>query len=122
MTTTAGSDVYYDPYDVGIDADPYPVFRKLREEAPLYHNDKYDFYALSRFEDVERGLFDRETYISGKGAILEILKAEPEFPPGLLIFEDPPAPPVHRALLQHLFTPKRMVALEAKVRQCVIDC
>ena len=65
MTTTTGSDVYYDPYDVEIHADPYPVFRRLREEAPLYHNDKYDFYALSRFDDVERGLVDRETYISG---------------------------------------------------------
>src|SRR5205814_1699738 len=53
ITTTTGSDVYYDPYDVEIDADPYPVFRRLRDEAPLYHNDKYDFYALSRFDDVE---------------------------------------------------------------------
>ena len=39
VTTIGGSDVYYDPYDVDIDADPYPVFRRLREEAPLYYND-----------------------------------------------------------------------------------
>ena len=61
------SDVYYDPYDVAIDADPYPVFRRLREEAPLYYNEVHDFYAVSRFEDVERGLVDRQTYISGEG-------------------------------------------------------
>src|SRR5262249_40232177 len=63
MATTTGTGVYYDPYDVGINADPYPVFRRLREEAPLYRNDEHDFYALSRFDDVERGLVDRETYI-----------------------------------------------------------
>ena len=68
MTTTTGTDVSYDPYDVEINADPYPVFRRLREEAPLYRNDTHDFYALSRFDDVERGLVDRETYISGRGA------------------------------------------------------
>jgi cytochrome P450 len=117
MTTTAGSDVYYDPYDVGIDADPYPVFRRLREEAPLYHNDQYDFYALSRFEDVERGLADRETYISGRGAILELIKADIEMPPGVIIFEDPPVHTVHRGLLSRVFTPKKMNALEPKVRE-----
>ena len=53
MKTTA-SDVYYDPYDVDIDADPYPTFRRMREEAPLYYNERHDFYALSRFADVER--------------------------------------------------------------------
>ena len=52
--------VYYDPYDVDIDADPYPVFRRLREEAPLYYNETHDFYALSRYDDVERGLVDRD--------------------------------------------------------------
>ena len=67
MTTTSVSDVYYDPYDVGIDADPYPTFRRLREEAPLYYNEPHDFYALSRYEDVERGAVDRDTFISGRG-------------------------------------------------------
>ena len=67
MTTTSTNDVYFDPYDVGINADPYPVFRRLREESPLYYNEAHDFYALSRFEDVERGLLDAATYISGGG-------------------------------------------------------
>jgi cytochrome P450 len=117
MTTTTGSGVYYDPYDVEIDADPYPVFRRLREEAPLYHNNKFDFYALSRFDDVERGLVDRETYISGRGAILELIKADIEMPPGVILFEDPPIHTMHRGLLSRVFTPKKMNALEPKIRK-----
>jgi cytochrome P450 len=117
MTTTAASDLYYDPYDVRIHADPYPVFHRLREEAPLYRNDAHDFYALSRFEDVERCLVDRETYISGRGAILEFIKAGIAVPPGVLVFEDPPIHTVHRSLLSRVFTPKKMNALEPRVRE-----
>jgi cytochrome P450 len=92
------------------------VYRRLREEAPLYRNETYDFYALSRFEDVERGLVDRATYISGRGAILELIKANIEMPPGVLIFEDPPIHTLHRGLLSRVFTPKKMNALEPQVR------
>jgi cytochrome P450 len=117
VAVTGMSDVYYDPYDVGIDADPYPVFRRLRDEAPLYCNEPHDFFAVSRYEDVERGLVDRETYISGRGGILELIKANIEMPPGILIFEDPPRHTVHRALLSRVFTPKKMAALEPKIRE-----
>jgi hypothetical protein len=48
VTVTAPDGVYYDPYDVQINADPYSAFRGLREEAPLYYNEQHDFYALSR--------------------------------------------------------------------------
>ncbi|MCJ7671082.1 MAG: cytochrome P450 [Acidimicrobiia bacterium] len=116
MTTTTDSDVSYDPYDIEINADPYPVFRRLREEAPLYRNDTHDFFALSRFEDVERGLVDAKTYISGRGAILELIKADIDMPPGVIIFEDPPVHTVHRGLLSRVFTPKRMNALEPEIR------
>ncbi len=112
MTST--TDVSYDPYDIAINADPYPVFRRLREEAPLYYNEQYDFFAVSRFDDVERGLKDRETYISGRGAILELIKADIEMPPGVIIFEDPPIHTVHRGLLSRVFTPKKMNALEPR--------
>ncbi len=117
VTTTTGSDVYYDPYDVGIDADPYPVFRRLREEAPLYYNEPHDFYAVSRFADVERGLVDRDTFISGRGGILELIKANIEMPPGVVIFEDPPTHTIHRSLLSRVFTPKKVAALEPKIRE-----
>src|SRR5205807_10065763 len=62
VTVNQATDVYYDPYDVGINADPYPVFRRLRDDAPLYYNEAHDFYAVSRAEDVERGLSDREHF------------------------------------------------------------
>src|SRR5271157_5827017 len=96
---TTESAVYWDPYRADFWMNPYPVFRRLREEAPLYYNQQYDFYAVSRFDDVERGLVDRETYISGRGVILEVLKANIQIAPGTLIFEDPPVHTVHRSLL-----------------------
>ena len=82
MTVTSESDIYYDPYDFEIDADPYPVWKRLRDEAPLYYNEKYDFFALSRFDDVEDGLVDWKTYSSGKGSVLELIKADIEMPAG----------------------------------------
>jgi len=117
VTVINTSDVYYDPYDVDIDADPYPVFRRLREEAPLYYNEQYDFFAVSRFDDVEQGLVDRDTFISGRGGILELIKAGIEMPPGILIFEDPPTHTIHRGLVSRVFTPKRMNALEGQIRE-----
>jgi hypothetical protein len=70
--TTTDSAVYYDPYDFEIDTDPYPIWRRLREEQPLYYNERYDFYALSRFEDVEKGLVDWRSYSSAKGTVLAL--------------------------------------------------
>jgi len=110
------TDLYYDPYDADIDADPYPVYQRLRDEAPLYYNERYDFYAVSRYEDCERGLGDAKRYISGRGGILELIKANIDMPPGTLIFEDPPAHTVHRSLLSRVFTPRRVAALEPKIR------
>ncbi len=117
MTSSGGIDVDYDPYDIDIHTDPYPVFRRLREEAPLYRNETYDFYAVSRYEDVERGVVDWKTYSSARGGILELIRAEIEMPPGVFIFEDPPLHTVHRGLLSRVFTPKKMNALEPKVRE-----
>jgi cytochrome P450 len=114
MTTTTAP--YYDPYDRVIDADPYPVYRRLREEAPLYYNAEHDFYAVSRFDDVQRALVDRETYSSARGSVLEFIKANIEMPPGVVIFEDPPQHTVHRNLLSRVFTPKKVSALEPQVR------
>jgi len=122
MPASNGSDVYYDPYDVGINADPYPVYRRLREEAPLYRNEQHDFYALSRFDDVQRGLNDRQTFISGRGGILELIRADIEMPSGVLIFEDPPIHTLHRGLLSRVFTPRRMNELEPLIRDFCARC
>ncbi len=117
MTATSTDDVYYDTYDVGINADPYPVYRRLREEAPVYYNDTHDFFAVSHYADVEKGLLDAQTYISGKGAIIELIKADIEIPPGVIIFEDPPTHTIHRRLLSRAFTPRRVAELEPKIRE-----
>ena len=117
MTTTSSSDVYYDTYDVAINADPYPVYRRLREEAPVYYNDTHDFFAVSHFADVEKGLLDAQTYISGRGGIIELIKADIEMPPGVIIFEDPPTHTIHRRLLSRAFTPRRVAELEPKIRE-----
>ena len=53
MTQTS-ADIYYDPYDLEIDVDPYPLWKRMRDEAPLYYNERYDFYAVTRFDDVEK--------------------------------------------------------------------
>ena len=114
------TDVYYDPYDVEISADPYPVFKRLRDDAPLYFNEAHDFYAVSRADDVERGLSDREHFSNARSDVLEFIKAGVEFPSGIFIFEDPPLHTVHRGLISRVFTPKKMAALEPEVREyCV---
>lgn len=117
MTTTAPTEVYYDPYDVELNADPYPMFKRIREEKPLYYNETHDFYALSRFADVNAALIDKDTFSSARGAIIELIKANIEIPPGVLIFEDPPIHTMHRKLLSRMFTPRKIAALEEKVRE-----
>jgi cytochrome P450 len=107
---------YYDPYDFEIDADPYPVWKRLRDEAPLYFNEKYEFFALSRYDDVEKGLNEWQTYSSAQGSVLELIKAKVEMPPGMFIFEDPPDHDLHRGLLSRVFTPRRLAAIEPQVR------
>jgi cytochrome P450 len=120
--STTTSDVYYDPYDVDIVADPYPLYRRMREEAPLYYNEQHDFYALSRYEDVERGLLNAATFISGRGGILELIRANIELPPGVFIFEDPPAHTIHRRLMSRVFSPRNVAQLEDKVREFTARC
>jgi cytochrome P450 len=115
--TVMESDVYYDPYDFEIDSDPYPVWKRLRDERPLYYNERYDFYAVSRFEDVDRCSLDWESYVSSKGTVLELIKSGMELPPGSIIFEDPPAHHVHRRLLARVFTPRNINGLEPKIRE-----
>jgi cytochrome P450 len=92
------------------------MWRRLRDEAPLYYNDKYGFYALSRHADIAKGLPDWETYNSGRGVIIELIKANLDLPSGTLIMEDPPVHDIHRSLLVRVFTPRRVAALEPQIR------
>jgi len=113
-------DVYYDPFDFEIDDNPYPVWQRLRDEAPLYHNEKFNFYALSRYEDVSRELPNHQTYRSGRGTTIDVIMSGIEVPPGVILFEDPPLHDLHRRVLSKVFTPRRMEEIEPLTRQyCV---
>jgi cytochrome P450 len=109
--------VYYDPYDFEIDTNPYPIWTRLRDEQPLYYNEKYDFWAISRFEDVDNAFKDWKTLISGKGNLLELIQAGSQPPPGIFISEDPPEHSIHRGLLSRVFTPRKMNAIEPQIRE-----
>ena len=122
MTIAATDEVFYDPWNVELNTDPYPMFKRIREEAPLYYNAEHDFYAISRFDDVNRGLVDHQTFSSARGVVLEIIKSGMEIPPGLLIFEDPPIHDIHRNLLSRAFTPRKINALEPKIREFTQRC
>jgi cytochrome P450 len=107
---------YYDPYDFEVDSNPYPIWARMREEAPLYYNEKYDFYALTRYQDVQPALVDWEHYRSGRGTLLEIIRAGYPIPDGMFLMEDPPEHDVHRSILVRVFTPNKMLAIEPQVR------
>ncbi|CAN5826068.1 cytochrome P450 [soil metagenome] len=117
MTLNSPTDIYYDPFDHAIDDNPYPVWQRMRAETPLYYNEKYNFYALSRYDDVTKALPDWQTYRSGRGTTADILFSGVEVPPGILLFEDPPLHDLHRRLLSKVFTPRRMLAVEDLVRE-----
>ena len=114
------TDLYWDPYDTAIDTDPYPVWKRMRDEAPVYRNDRFDFWAISRFEDVERASRDTATFTSTHGTVLEMMG------PGMIgsnqmIFMDPPEHTMYRSLVSRAFTPKRMAALDDYVRAVCVE-
>ncbi len=116
------SELRYDPYDFEIDAEPHPVWKRLRDEAPLYRNDEYDFWALSRWDDVAAGLTNWEDFSSARGSVLEMIRNGIEIPPGSILFEDPPLHDAHRAILARLFTPRSIAALEPRIRDFCATC
>jgi cytochrome P450 len=118
------SELYYDPYSPDIDADPYPVWRRLRDERPLYYNEQHDFYALSRYDDVLGASTDWRRYSSARGTVLELIDAESpasivtdadrQF--DMMIFMDPPDHDLFRRLVSRAFTPRRVVDREQRLR------
>jgi len=107
---------YYDPYDTVIDTDPYPTWKRLRDEAPVYHNKRYGFYALSRHADVQAALSDPRTYRSGYGNVLELMGDQPLDVP-YLVMQDPPRHDTQRALVSRAFTPRRVSVLADRIRE-----
>ena len=116
MSGPAG-DIHYNPYDVEVNADPYPLFRRLREEAPLSYNAKHDFFALSRYSDCHAALHDHRTFSSARGNILELIKADMPVPPGMFLMQDPPTHDTYRKAMSRMFTPRKMRELESITRE-----
>jgi cytochrome P450 len=122
MTTANDTEVYYDPYDLTIAANPWPTYARLRDEAPIYYNERYDFWALSRYSDVEAALSDWETFSNSRSDILELVKSDFDMPSGVMMFEDPPMHTMLRGLMGRVFTPRRMAAIENQIREFCVGC
>jgi cytochrome P450 len=105
----------YDPYSYEIDEDPYPIYKWMRDEAPVYYSERYDFYALTRFRDCHAALVDWETYSSAQGTVLELMGKFVGGP--MIIFMDPPRQTRVRNLVSKAFTPRRIAALEPRIRE-----
>jgi cytochrome P450 len=109
-------DLYWDPYDWELQTDPHPLWRRMREEAPLYRNDRYDFWALSRYHDVLDVLVDPARYSSAQGDIIEIIRAGINEFNASMLTEDPPLHDIHRRMVWRAFTPRAIQNVEDRVR------
>ena len=83
------TDLYWDPFTPELRDDPYPLWKRMRDEAPVWHNDQYDFWVLTRFHDIEHAHKDYETFVSGHGTTVETMSETP-VDTGMIIWTDPP--------------------------------
>jgi cytochrome P450 len=112
----------FDPFSDVFFNDPFNTYRRLRDEAPVYRNEKYGFWALSRYEDVEPAMKDCQTYSSARGITLDMYLAEPDpTQPTLIIMMDPPEHTVMRKLVNKVFTPRAIAALESMIREKITE-
>lgn len=113
----------FDPFSMDFFNGAYDTYRRLRDEAPLYYNAKWDFWALTRYEDVASATKDHETFSSAKGATLDMVKAHDDaIPvPKVIISMDPPEHQKMRRLVSNVFTPRAIAALEDMVRDKVYE-
>ena len=117
---TSRASVEFDPFSDDFFNSPFNTYRRLRDESPVYHNEKYGFWALSRYEDVEPALRDFETYSSARGITLDTYLAEPDpSQPRMIIMMDPPEHTVMRKLVNKVFTPRAVADLEKMIREKV---
>jgi cytochrome P450 len=109
--------VEYNPFARDIQTNPFPTYRWLRDEAPVYHNEEIGFWALSRFDDVLGAHLDPATFVSGHGVTIEGYDQGND----VLITRDEPSHSWHRKLVSRLFTPRAIADLEPKVRAIAAD-
>lgn len=112
-------DLVFDPYSATYFDDPYDLYRRMRDEAPVLHNPDIGFYALSRWDDVVAAARDWETYSSAYGIELDSLTSGTMHTYESLIMMDPPKHDRLRALVSRVFTPRAIGALEPMVREVV---
>jgi cytochrome P450 len=110
--STATADFVYNPFEFATQHNPYPVYARMRDDAPVYHNADLGFYALSRHADVLAAHKDPATFISSQGITLEGGEKGQE----LLITKDPPEHDWHRKVVSRVFTPRRVNDLEPFMR------
>lgn len=108
------------PFSHEFHEDPYPTYRWLREHAPLYRNERFDFWALSRFRDVLDASHDWETYSSAEGTTVERIDGALFGERPMMIFTDPPRHDRLRKLVNRVFTPRRIAELEPFARSTVV--
>jgi cytochrome P450 len=120
MTALHTEPLAWDPFDEKYKVDPHPIWKRLRDEAPLYYNERLDFYAVSRFADVDAFSRDPQTFCSSHGTVLEMITAE-KTDLEMMIFMDPPEHTRYRRLVSKAFTPRRMASLEDDIRGLCAD-
>ncbi|KUH83268.1 MULTISPECIES: cytochrome P450 [unclassified Mycobacterium] len=115
--------VEFDPFSQDFFDGAYDTYRRLRNEAPVYYNAKWDFWALTRYDDVAPATKDHETFSSAKGATLDMVKAHDDaIPvPKVIISMDPPEHQKMRRLVSNVFTPRAIAGLEDMVREKVYE-
>ena len=120
MSVTA-TPVEFDPFGDEFFGDATEMYRRLRDEAPVYHNEQYGFYALSRFADVLAAHRDWQGFSSAHGIELFMLSMDPEDIESFrsIIMMDPPEHDRFRALVSRVFTPRAVTALEPMIREVI---
>src|SRR5919109_480393 len=108
-------DLYWDPFTPELRDDPYPLWKRMRDEAPVWHNEKHDFWVLTRYHDIEAANRDTATYSSNHGTVIEMMSGEP-IDTGMMIWLDPPKHTTIRSLVSRAFTVKRVTTIEDRVR------
>lgn len=109
------TEISYDPFSYAIHEDPFPVYAALRAECPVYHNGKWNFWAISRFTDVQTAARDWKTFSTKAGVDLDDFTAL--YGPGMFLNEDPPYHDVLRQVPKGYFTPNAIKELEPVVRE-----
>ena len=113
----------FNPYDPALHEDPYPVYKRLRDEFPLHYNAEMNFYTLSRYADVFDAVQKPDLFISGKGIAVGIAGGSTKVVGAvpLLIMMDRPRHTQLRSLVSRAFTPRRISRLEPRVRAIARD-